>query len=108
MTLDATLEQLYATILQRRQSGDAAGSYVAKLSAKGRNKIAQKVGEEATETVIEATAGNAQGVVSESADLLFHLLLLWADLGVSPEQVSAELKRREGTSGIAEKSARND
>ena len=70
------------------------------------DKIAQKVGEEATEVVIEAASGNAAGVVSESADLLYHLEVLWAATGVEPEQVYAELRRREGTSGIAEKAAR--
>jgi phosphoribosyl-ATP pyrophosphohydrolase len=79
---------------------------VAKLSAKGRGKIAQKVGEEAVETVIAAMAADREGVVSESADLLFHLMLLLADLDIKLDDVLDELDRREGVSGIAEKASR--
>lgn len=101
----AGLDELYATILARR-GGDPDVSYVARLFAKGRNKIAQKVGEEAVETVIAAARGDRDGLVSESADLLFHLAVLWAELGITPDDVLAELQRREGTSGLAEKAAR--
>ena len=99
------IEQLYATILARRD-GDADTSYVAKLTARGRAKIAQKVGEEAVETVIAAVADDRAGVISESADLLFHLAILWADAGVTPADIAAELERRQGVSGLAEKAAR--
>jgi phosphoribosyl-ATP pyrophosphohydrolase len=99
------LDRLYVTILARRDA-DPATSYVANLSAKGRAKIAQKVGEEATETVIAALGGDPGQLVAESADLLFHLTLLWADAGVTPADVAAELERREGTSGLAEKASR--
>ena len=99
------LDQLWATVSSRK-GADPASSWTAKLLSKGVNKCAQKVGEEATEVVIEAASGNAAGVVSESADLLYHLEVLWAATGVEPEQVYAELRRREGTSGIAEKAAR--
>lgn len=101
----ATLHQLEQTIRQRRDA-DPAASYVARLTAKGRAKIAQKVGEEAVETVIAAMADDRPGAVGESADLLFHLLVLLADLDISLEAVLDELDRREGVSGIAEKAAR--
>ncbi|RJG55984.1 phosphoribosyl-ATP diphosphatase [Sphingobium terrigena] len=100
-----TLHQLEQTIRQRR-SADPSTSYVAKLTARGRGKIAQKVGEEAVETVIAAMADDRAGVVGESADLLFHLLLLLADLDISLDDVCDELERREGVSGIAEKASR--
>lgn len=101
------IERLYQVILSRR-GGDPDMSYVAKRLAQGTEKIAQKTGEEAIETVIAATAGDPDAVVSESADLLFHLMILWADAGITPEQVFQELAKREGTSGIAEKKARQD
>ena len=87
------LDQLWATVSSRK-GADPASSWTAKLLSKGVNKCAQKVGEEATEVVIEAASGNAAGVVSESADLLYHLEVLWAATGVEPEQVYAELRRR--------------
>ena len=99
------LDDLYAVIASRK-GADPETSYTAKLFAKGRGKIAQKVGEEAVETVIAALAQDKGAVVSESADLLYHLLALWADRGVTPADVWAELARRSGTSGIAEKNAR--
>ena len=99
------LDDLYAVIASRK-GADPETSYTAKLFAKGRRKIAQKVGEEAVETVIAALAQDKGAVVSESADLLYHLLALWADRGVTPADVWAELARRSGTSGIAEKNAR--
>lgn len=100
-----TLFQLERTIRQRR-AADPSSSYVAKLSGRGRAKIAQKVGEEAVETVIAAMADDRAGVVGESADLLFHLLLLLADLDISLDDICDELDRREGVSGLAEKAAR--
>ena len=99
------LDALFATILARK-GADPESSWTARLFAKGRPKIAQKVGEEAVETVIAAMKGDAAEVTTESADLLYHLLVLWADCGITPEQVWAELARRSGTSGIAEKKAR--
>ena len=101
----ATLHQLEQTIRQRR-TADPTVSYVAKLAAKGRAKIAQKVGEEAVETVIAAMADDRAGAVGESADLLFHLLMLLADLDIPLDSVLDELDRREGVSGIVEKAAR--
>lgn len=100
------LSRLEATIAARRV-GDPDASYVARLNAKGRGKMAQKVGEEATEVVIAALTGSPEALVGEAADLLFHLLVLMGDCGVSLAQVTAELERREGTSGIAEKASRS-
>ncbi|HEX7782336.1 MAG TPA: phosphoribosyl-ATP diphosphatase [Sphingobium sp.] len=99
------LDRLEATIRERR-SADPDMSYVAKLTARGRAKIAQKLGEEAVETVIAAMGNDRAGVVSESADLLFHLAVLLADMNVPLADVYAELDRREGVSGLAEKAAR--
>lgn len=103
----ATLHSLEQTILQRR-SADPSASYVARLTARGRAKIAQKVGEEAVEAVIAAMADDREGLVGESADLIFHLMLLLADTGVPFDAVLDELERREGVSGIAEKASRPD
>ena len=100
-----TLDRLEATIRARR-AADPSSSYVAKLTAKGRAKIAQKLGEEAVETVIAAMKGDAGDVTAEAADLLFHLTVLLAAAGVPLRDVLAELERREGSSGLAEKAAR--
>jgi phosphoribosyl-ATP pyrophosphohydrolase len=99
-------DQLLATIIERR-GGDPATSYVAKLTAKGRAKMAQKLGEEAVEVVIAAISDDKAGMVSESADLMFHLAVLLADAGLSFDDVRAELERREGVSGIEEKAKRS-
>ena len=100
-----TFARLEETIRARR-SADPESSYVAKLTVKGRPKMAQKLGEEAVETVIAALSGDAKATTSEAADLLFHLCLLLADMGLSLNDVAAELERREGLSGLAEKAAR--
>lgn len=100
-----TLDALFAVVAGRKGS-DPEKSYTAKLFAKGRNKIAQKVGEEAVETVIAAIAEDKHNVVTESADLLYHLSVLWAECGVSPDEVWEELRNRFGTSGIEEKKGR--
>ena len=105
--MNDSLTRLEATIAARR-GADPASSYVAKLSAAGRAKIAQKVGEEAVETVIAAMAGDPAKLTSEAADLIFHLLILLADSGVSLADVTAELDRREGVSGLTEKAARSE
>ena len=102
-----TLERLEAVIAARRVANPST-SYVAKLSARGLPKIAQKVGEEAVETVIAAMADDRQGLVGEAADLLFHLLVLLAAKDVRLADVLAELDRREGTSGIVEKASRKE
>jgi phosphoribosyl-ATP pyrophosphohydrolase len=103
--MDPRIERLDA-VIRERKGADAASSYVASLFAKGREKIAQKVGEEATETIIAALGDDPDKLVGEAADLLFHMLVLLADAGISPDDVLAELERREGISGIAEKAAR--
>jgi len=100
-----TLARLEAVIAERR-SGDPATSYVAKLHARGLTKITQKLGEEAVETIIAALAEDRAALVSEAADLLFHLLLLLGAKDVPLAEVLAELDRRDGVSGIAEKAAR--
>lgn len=102
-----TLTRLEATIAQRLTASPEE-SYVAKLHHKGLAKIAQKLGEEATEAVIAALAGDEAELVGEAADVLFHLLVLLAEKGVKLEQVLAELDRREGVSGITEKASRKD
>ena len=99
------LDRLYKAILDRR-GADPETSYTAKLFHRGRAKIAQKLGEEAVETVIEAIGGDRDRLAEESADLLYHLLVLWADAGLKPEDVYAVLAAREGVGGIAEKASR--
>ena len=101
----ATLQTLEQTIAERRKA-DPSASYVAKLTARGRGKIAQKVGEEAVEAVIAAMADNRAELIGESADLLFHLLVLLADCDIPFDNVLNELDRREGLSGLVEKAAR--
>ena len=101
------LERLHA-LAEERKSADPATSYVARLHAKGTSKIAQKVGEEAVETVLAAVSEGRESVIAESADLLFHLTVLWSHLGIEPAEVMAELARREGISGIAEKASRKE
>ncbi len=103
----STLERLEQTIAARRAASPET-SYVARLNAKGVPKIAQKVGEEATETVIAALSGSNEELVSESADLLFHLMVLLNAKGVSLDHVLGELDRREGLSGLDEKASRSE
>ena len=99
------LDRLYKTVLSRK-GADPASSYTAKLFSRGTAKIAQKLGEEAVETVIEAIRGDRDKIADESADLLYHLTVLWADAKIEPAEVYARLAAREGTSGIEEKKAR--
>ena len=100
-----SLTRLETTILARREA-DPATSYVAKLRAKGLPKMAQKLGEEAVETIIAALGGDDQELTGEAADLLFHLITVLAERGVTLADVYAELDRREGVSGLDEKAAR--
>ncbi len=100
------IDSLYQVILERR-AADPDKSYVAKRLKQGTAKIAQKLGEEAVETVIAAMQGDKKELVSESADLLFHWLLLLADGDVTPTQVMEELSRRAGISGLDEKARRD-
>ena len=105
MSQPDTLQRLEATIAARR-AADPDSSYVAKLNARGLAKIAQKLGEEATETVIAALVQDGDALVGEAADLLFHLMVLLNAKDIPLASVLAELDRREGTSGIAEKASR--
>jgi phosphoribosyl-ATP pyrophosphohydrolase len=99
------LDRLWATVLSRKDASPEE-SHSARLLSRGTAKVAQKFGEEAVECLIEAVAGRRSALVSESADVLYHLMVLWVDAGVRPEQVWMELGRREGISGIVEKAAR--
>lgn len=102
----AILDRLWQVVEERRQAGDTMTSHSARLLARGSAKVAQKLGEEAVECVIEAATGNRAATVLESADLLYHLMVVWVDAGIRPEEVWGELARRQGISGIAEKAAR--
>ena len=103
--LGEALARLWATI-EARRGASAETSYTAKLLAAGPAGVARKLGEESLETVIEAVRGDGAALTRESADVLYHLLVLWAAAGLSPADVAAELIRREGTSGIEEKRSR--
>jgi len=100
-----TLTRLEATIASRK-GADPTTSYVASLFAKGRPKIARKLGEEAVEAIVAALAEDKAALTGEAADILFHLLVLLADADVPLADVLAELERREGTSGHDEKASR--
>jgi len=103
--VDTVLDRLFRTIASRR-SADPKTSYTAQILGQGVEHVAKKLGEEALETALAAVAGRRAGVVSESADLLYHLLVLWAATSVTPAEVWAEIARRESTSGLAEKAQR--
>jgi phosphoribosyl-ATP pyrophosphohydrolase len=102
---DDVLARVAATVAARR-GADPASSYVAALFAKGDDAILKKIGEEATEAVMAGKDGVPERIVSEVADLWFHCIVLLARHGLAPADVTAELARREGTSGHAEKAAR--
>lgn len=104
--MSATLEKL-ADVIEQRKGADPESSYVASLYAKGLDAILKKVGEEATETVLAAKNEDDAQLVYETADLWFHTLVMLAARGLGPEDVMAELERRFGLSGHAEKAARN-
>ena len=99
-----TLARLAAVIESRKpaQGGDPAASYVARLFDKGTDAILKKIGEEATETVMAAKDGDPQKIVYEIADLWFHSMIALSHFGLSPQDVLAELERREGLSGLEE------
>src|SRR3954471_10312939 len=99
------LDRLFAAIAARKD-GDPASSYTAKLLAAGVEKCAKKFGEEATETVIAAISRDKTELAKESADVLYHLAVLWAASGITPEDVYAVLKSREAMSGLEEKAGR--
>src|ERR1041384_1929573 len=99
------LDRLYA-VIDSRKGADPDTSYTARLFSRGRQQIAKKLGEEAVEALIEGIRGDKPKLVGESADVLYHLLTLWAATGVKPPAVWSELARREGLSGLAEKAGR--
>ena len=101
----AVLDRLFETVVARRDA-DPNVSHSARLLSRGTHKVAQKFGEEAVECLIEAVAGNGDKLIGESADVLYHLIVLWVDAGLRPDAVWNELRRREGISGITEKAAR--
>src|SRR5713101_2909283 len=103
--LGEALERLWR-VIESRRGADPDTSYTARLFARGTAKIAQKLGEEAVEAVIEGVKGDREALIGESADVLYHLLVLWAACGVTPADVAGELARREGVSGINEKKGR--
>jgi phosphoribosyl-ATP pyrophosphohydrolase len=106
MDIDGSvLDRLFAIVASRR-GADPANSYTAKLMHEGRARIAQKLGEEAVETVIAAMGKDQRALVGECADLLYHLLVLWEDAGIAPDEVWRALEGRMGVSGLAEKAAR--
>ena len=100
------LDRLWTVVLDRR-TADPAHSHSARLLARGTAKVAQKFGEEAVECLIEAALGNKPALVSESADVLYHLLVMWVAAGIEPADVWSELQRREGVSGVLEKAMRS-
>ena len=99
------LDRLFALIASRK-GGDPDVSYTANLLAQGKLKCAKKLGEEAVETALAANSGDTQALANESADLLYHLLVLWAACDLTPEEVYAALASREGRSGLEEKTSR--
>ncbi len=99
------LDRLWSVVMSRRDA-DPTISHSARLLSRGSAKVAQKFGEEAVECLIEAVRGDRDAVIAESADVLYHLVVVWVSTGVAPEEVWAELMRREGVSGIAEKASR--
>jgi phosphoribosyl-ATP pyrophosphohydrolase len=101
----AVLDRIW-TVVTNQRDADPEASPSARLLSRGRPKVVQKFGEQAVECLIEAVTGNREALVAESADVLYHLIVLWVDAGVRPDEVWAELKRREGVSGVAEKASR--
>jgi len=99
------LDRLYV-VINSRKGADPETSYTARLFSRGRQQIAKKLGEEAVEALIEGIRGDKPKLIGESADMLYHLLTLWAAVNVKPQSVWNELARREGLSGIAEKASR--
>jgi phosphoribosyl-ATP pyrophosphohydrolase len=104
---DFSLQHL-ADIIESRRAADPDQSYVARLLGRGEDAILKKIGEEATETVMAAKDGDSRRIVAETADLWFHSLVMLAHYGLRPEDVIAELARREGLSGLQEKASRSE
>jgi phosphoribosyl-ATP pyrophosphohydrolase len=104
--IDATILRRLGEVISARKQADPASSYVASLLAKGQDAVLRKVAEEATETLLASKDGDKLHIVREMADLWFHCLILLAWHGLGPDDVLAELRRREGISGIDEKGSR--
>ena len=104
--MEHAIDKLFATVAARKAAGDADTSYTAQLLTKGLSHVAKKFGEEAVETVLAGASGNKAHLAQESADLLYHLAVLWAAAGITPENVYSVLKAREAQSGLAEKASR--
>ena len=104
--MDAEILQRLADTIEARKGADAGNSYVAGLFAKGHDAVLKKVGEEAAEVLLAAKDGDRLHIVRETADLWFHCLVMLAWHGLRPEDVLAELQRREGISGVDEKASR--
>ncbi len=107
LELDGRVLDHLFEVIESRRDDDPETSHTAKLFSKGVLKVAQKLGEEATETVIEGVAGTREQLADESADLLYHLLVLWAARGLTPNDIWRQLEGRKGISGIAEKASRS-
>jgi phosphoribosyl-ATP pyrophosphohydrolase len=103
---DHPMDRLFATIAARKAEGDSSASYTAKLLSEGVVKCAKKFGEEAVEAALAGVSGDKDHLAAESADVLYHLLVLWAAAGITPKDVYAALRKREGQSGLAEKASR--
>lgn len=104
--LATALARLFA-VIEARKGADPDSSYTAKLLAKGPARIAKKLGEEGVEAALAGALEDKAGLAEESADLLYHLAVLWASLGVTPDEVAAILDARHGTSGLEEKASRS-
>ena len=100
-----SLDRLYRQVVSRK-SADPQTSYTARLFKEGVAKCAKKLGEEGVEAALAGVLGDHKGLVAESADLLYHLAVVWAVVGVAPDEVYAELKARENKSGLDEKASR--
>ncbi len=103
---DHQLDRLFAAITVRKAEGNGNISYTAKLLSQGVEKCAKKFGEEAVEAALAAVSGDKQHLAAESADVLYHLLVLWAAAGITPADVYDVLKQREAQSGLTEKASR--
>ena len=104
--INQALDDLFK-VIESRKGGDPETSYTARLFEEGLGRITAKIGEEATEVIIAALRETPEHVTSESAGLLYHLMVLWAEQGITPEDVFEELKKRAGKSGIEEKQSRD-
>ena len=105
MDAEHPIDRLHA-LIQSRRNASAGNSYTATLLGKGKVECARKLGEEGLETALAAVVGESGAVVKESADLLYHLLVLWAACEIEPSSVYAELRAREAQSGLQEKRSR--